>query len=161
VQLVLHQQEQHQEKLYQLVLVEELQMVEHHQQELQGLEPHQLAYLLVLVFQQEAKAASPLECGMKQMGVRGHIECTVTQGRVVVREVHLNNGECRTMQEHFERNPQEFDRLKSMIGYPVASLDYRHSYRQGQTFTVYIMPCRLHDFMIETDLGTWGWLAQR
>ena len=119
------------------------------------------ALLLVLVFQQEAKAASPLECGMKQMGVRGHIECTVTQGRVAVREVHLNNGECRTMQEHFERNPQEFDRLKSMIGYPVASLDYRHSYRQGQTFTVYIMPCRLHDFMIETDLGTWGWLAQR
>jgi hypothetical protein len=119
------------------------------------------ALLLALTVSHEAKATSPLECGMKQMGVRGHIECTVTQGRVEVREVHLNNGECRTMQEHFERNPQEFERLKSMIGYPVSSLDYRHSYRQGQTFTVYIMPCRLHDFMIETDLGTWGWLAQR
>lgn len=98
---------------------------------------------------------------MKQMGVRGHIECTVTQGRVEVRDVYLNNGECRTMQEHFERNPKEFDRLKSLIGYPVSSMDYRHSYRQGQVFTIYIMPCRLRDFMIETDLGTWGWLAQR
>ena len=75
--------------------------------------------------------------------------------------MHLNNGACRTMQEHFELNPKEFDRLKSMTGYPVSSLEYRHTYRLGQIFTIYIMPCHLHDYMIETDQGTWGWLAQR
>ena len=98
---------------------------------------------------------------MKQMGVRGHIECTVTRDRLEVRQVHLNNGECRTMQEHYELNPKEFGRLKTMVGYPVSSLDYRQTYRQGQKFIIYIMPCHLHDYMIETDQGAWGWLAQR
>lgn len=110
---------------------------------------------------QGAQAASPLECGLTQMGVRSHIECEVTGGRVAIKQVHLNNGECRTMQEHYELNPKEFERLKSTIGYPVSSLDYRQTYRAGQKFTIYLMPCRLRDYVIETDLGTWGWVAPR
>ena len=117
--------------------------------------------LLGLCLHSEAKAASPLECGMKQMGVRSHIECTVTRDRLEVRQVQLNNGACRTMQEHYELNPKDYNRLKTMVGYPVSSLDYRQTYRQGQTFIIFIMPCSLHDYMIETDQGTWGWLAQR
>lgn len=98
---------------------------------------------------------------MAQLGLRSHIQCTVTRDHLQVRQVHLNNGMCRTMQEHYELNPKEHAKLKSMVGYPVASLDYRKTYKAGQSFYVYIMPCRLHDYRIETDQGTWGWLAQR
>jgi hypothetical protein len=108
-----------------------------------------------------AQAASPLECGLTQMGVRSHIECVVGRDRLQVKQVHLNNGECRTMQEHVELNPKEQDKLKRSLGYPLASLDYRRSYRVGQKFTVYLMPCALRDYVIETDQGTWGWIAPR
>jgi hypothetical protein len=118
-------------------------------------------FMLGVCWQGGAQAASPLECGMVQLGLRAHIQCTVTRDRLEIRDVHLNNGSCRTMQEHYELNPGEYDRLKTMIGYPVASLNYRRTYKSGQSFFVYIMPCHLHDYMIETDQGTWGWLAQR
>jgi hypothetical protein len=108
-----------------------------------------------------AQAASPLECGLTQMGVRSHIECVVGRERLQIKQVQLNNGECRTMQEHVELNPKERDRLKGTIGYPLASLDYRRSYRAGEKFIVYLMPCRLREYMIETDQGTWGWIAPR
>ena len=105
--------------------------------------------LLDLASQGGALAASPLECGMTQMGVRSHIECVVLRDSLQIRQVHLNSGECLTMQEHVE------------LAYPLASLDYRRTYRAGQKFTVYLMPCQLRDYMIETDQGSWGWLAQR
>lgn len=117
--------------------------------------------VLDLASQGGALAASPLECGMTQMGVRSHIECVVLRDSLQIRQVHLNSGECRTMQEHVELNPKEKDRLKRTLAYPLATLDYRRTYRAGQKFTVYLMPCQLRDYMIETDQGSWGWLAQR
>ena len=117
--------------------------------------------VLDLGLQSGARAESPLECGLTQMGVRSHIECVVTRDRLQIKQVHLNSGECRTMQEHVELNPNEQAKLKRMVGYPLASLDYRRTYRAGQKFTVYLMPCQLRDYMIETDQGSWGWLAQR
>ena len=109
----------------------------------------------------EAQAASPLECGLTQMGVRSHIECKVMRDRIAVRQVHLNNGECRTMQEHYELNPKELERLKKLSGQQISSYEYRRSYRVGQSFVIYLMPCHLRDYVIDTDQGTWGWVAQR
>ena len=116
---------------------------------------------LLLVIAEPTYASSPLQCGIKQMGVRNHIECEVTSGRLQIKEVQLNSGACQTMQEYYQNNPQQRARLKAVIQDLPTLMDYRRSFRQGQKFIIYLMPCALQDYRIETDLGTWGWLAPR
>jgi hypothetical protein len=108
-----------------------------------------------------AEPPSPLECGLKQTGLKTHIECQVTRDSVSIKSVIANDGACQTQQDYYDKNPKELDKLVKSSGLQPQSFQYRKTYRSGQTFLVYMMPCNLGTYTIETNLGTWTWIAQR
>ena len=108
-----------------------------------------------------AEPASPLECGLKQLGLKTHIECLVTRDRVTIISVTANDGACLTMQDYYDKHPTELTKLAKSSGLSPQSFEYRKTYRAGKEFLVYMMPCNLGTYTIETNLGSWTWLAQR
>jgi len=108
-----------------------------------------------------AEPASPLECGLKQLGLKTHIECLVTRDSVTVISVTANEGACLTLQDYYDTHPAELNKLVKSSGLSARSFEYRKTYRSGKEFLVYMMPCNLGTYTIETNLGSWTWLAQR
>ncbi len=108
-----------------------------------------------------AEPSSPLECGLKQFGLKTHIECLVTRDSVTVISVSANDGTCPSMQDYYDKHPTELNTLVKSSGLSPKSFDYRKTYRAGKEFLVYMMPCNLGTYTIETNLGSWTWLAQR
>ena len=108
-----------------------------------------------------AEPSSPLECGLKQFGLKTHIECLVIRDSVTVISVRANDGTCPSMQDYYDKHPTELNTLVKSSGLSPKSFDYRKTYRAGKEFLVYMMPCNLGTYTIETNLGSWTWLAQR
>lgn len=108
-----------------------------------------------------AEPASPLECGLKQFGLKTHIECLVTRDRVTIISVTANDGACLTQQDYYDKHPAELKALVKSSGLSPQSFEFRKTYRAGKEFLVYMMPCNLGSYTIETNLGSWTWLAQR
>lgn len=108
-----------------------------------------------------AEPVSPLECGLKQTGLKTHIECLVTRDSVTIKQLIANDGACLTQQDYYDKHPAELDRLVKSSGLQPQNFQYRKTYRAGQTFMIYMMPCNLGSYTIETNLGSWTWLAQR
>ena len=108
-----------------------------------------------------AEIVSPLECGLKQFGLKTHIECLVTRDSVTIIGVTANEGACMTMQDYYDKNPKQLNKLVKSSGLSSQNFEYRKTYRSGKEFLVYMMPCNLGTYTIETNLGSWTWLAQR
>lgn len=108
-----------------------------------------------------AEPVSPLECGLKQMGLKTHIECLVTRDSVTIKSLTANEGACLTQQDYYDNHPAELKKLVKSSGLAPQSFEYRKTYRSGKEFTIYMMPCNLGTYTIETNLGSWTWLAPR
>jgi hypothetical protein len=102
---------------------------------------------------------SPLACALTRQGVNYHISCDVLRGLVNVKKAIINDGQCQTMQSYYDENPDELSRLKRMLGQEARTFEYRHVYRAGDHFMVYIMPCDVHRYELQTNAGDWGWYA--
>ena len=103
---------------------------------------------------------SPMVCSMSKQGANYHIQCDVTRDRITVKSVVLNDGECQTMQEHYESHPDELWRFKASTGLSEKMFEFRKTYDAGDKFTIFIkMPCGLRTYFIDTDQGSWGWHA--
>jgi|GEM_PF-2899253 len=102
---------------------------------------------------------SPLACALTRQGVNYHIACDVLRGLVEIKNARINDGQCETMYDYYQRHPNKFERLKRMLGQDVAKFDFQQTYSAGDHVIIYMMPCDIHTYSLETNTGVWGWYA--